>query len=428
MFKRLLVLAAAAVLLGQLFVVGVNRVSGVNFFGRSEAAKKASEFEKVLKLIHENYVSPDAVSYEDLATTAFEAIPRSLDPHSEFLAGDEFENFKADASQEFGGIGVRIEMRGDHVTVVAPIGGTPGERAGLMRGDQVKMVDGVDVVGKSLDDCLKLLRGKPGNKIHLTMFRPRTNETYECEIVREVIKIESVDGARMLDAQIGYLRLQLFGERTAGELGETLVSLENQGMRALVLDLRDNPGGLLDSAVDVAEMFFRRGELIVYTQGRTSDSREDILARSRETPRDYPIAVLINSGSASASEIVAGALRDTGRAVLVGETSFGKGSVQTVYPIAGTFDAIRLTTAYYYLPSGERINGKGIAPDIPITLSVEDERKLVIQRNRLPLMSDEEFISQYEFEPIEDRQLAAAADSLRGVLAVENLARRTNND
>jgi carboxyl-terminal processing protease len=188
MFKRLLVLTAAAVLLGQLFVVGVNHVRVGSFFSRSEASKKAAEFEKVLKLINENYVSPDAVSYQDLATTAFEAIPRSLDPHSEFLSGDEFENFKADASQEFGGIGVRIEMRDDHVTVVAPIGGTPGERAGLMRGDQVKKVDGVNVVGKSLDDCLKLLRGKPGNKLHLTMFRPRTNETYECEIVREAIQ------------------------------------------------------------------------------------------------------------------------------------------------------------------------------------------------------------------------------------------------
>lgn len=428
MFKRLLVLTAAAVLLGQLFVAGVNHVRGGSFFSRSEASKKAAEFEKVLKLIHENYVSPDVVAYQDLATTAFEAIPRSLDPHSEFLSGDEFENFKADASQEFGGIGVRIEMRDDHVTVVAPIGGTPGERAGLMRGDQVKMVDGIDVVGKSLDDCLKLLRGKPGHKIHLSMFRPRTNETYECEIVREIIQIESVDGARMLDEQLGYLRLQLFGERTAGELRETLSSLEKQGMRALVLDLRDNPGGLLDSAVEVSEMFFRRGELIVYTQGRTEETREDITSLSREAPRSYPIAVLINSGSASASEIVAGAFRDTGRAVLVGETSFGKGSVQTVYPIGGTNDAIRLTTAYYYLPSGERINGKGIAPDIPITLSVEDERKLVIQRNRLPLMSDEEFVSQYEFAPIEDRQLAAAADALRGVLAVESIASGANSD
>jgi carboxyl-terminal processing protease len=250
------------------------------------------------------------------------------------------------------------------------------------------------------------------------MFRPRTGETYERTITREVIKIESVEGARMLADGLGYVRLLQFGERTTRELREALESLEQQEMKGLVLDLRDNPGGLLDAAVDVCEMFFQRGELVVYTQGRTLDSREDILALSRVAPRAYPIAILINSGSASASEIVAGALSDTGRAVLVGETSFGKGSVQTVFPIRGTKDGIRLTTAYYYLPSGTRINGKGIAPDIAITLSVEEDRKLVIQRNRLPLMSDEDFAEQFEFEPIEDRQLAAAVDALRGVLAV----------
>jgi len=214
------------------------------------------------------------------------------------------------------------------------------------------------------------------------------------------------------------VRILQFGEKTAEEFVAALESLETQDMRALVLDLRDNPGGLLDAAVGVTQPFFERDELIVYTQGRAPDSREDILAEPRGPRRAYPIAVLINPGSASASEIVAGALRDTRRAILVGEKSFGKGSVQTVMPVRGG-GALRLTTALYYVPSGEAINGRGIEPQIKVALTADEDHKLAIQRNRLPVMTPEEFRQQFEFDPIEDRQLTAAIDALRGMLTFD---------
>lgn len=416
MFKRVFVVATGAFLLGQLLIVSVQLVQGRSLFPATEATRRADEFREVIRLIHDNYVRDADASYEKLTNTALESLLRSLDPHSEFLSHREFDNFKADTSQEFGGIGVQIEMRDRRLTVVAPIGGTPGERAGLLRGDQFIKVDGRSVEGMSLDDCLDLLRGKPATPVQLTVYRPRTAETLEKSVVREIIKVESVREARMLSDGIGYVRVLQFGERTGAEFRAALDALEAQGLNSLVLDLRDNPGGLLDAAVEFVEPFFNDGELIVYTQGRKPESREEIRARRKQAPRDYPIAVLINSGTASAAEIVAGALRDTGRAVLIGEKSFGKGSVQSILPIRGG-EAIRLTTALYYLPSGAVINGRGIEPHVAVTLTAEEDRKLTIQRNRLELMTAEEFRQQFEFDPLEDRQLSAAVDALRGVRA-----------
>ncbi len=418
MFKRLLIVAGAAFLLGQVLMLGVQVVQGRGLFPASEESRRADQFRQVLRLIQEKYVSEDAADPGALAETALEGLLRSLDPHSEYMSAREFEMFRADTSQEFGGIGVQIEMRDRRLTVVAPIDGTPGARAGLLRGDQFLKIDATDISTTSLEECLRLLRGRPGTTIEVTVFRPRSGETFTRSITREIIKVESVRDVRLLGDDIGYVRVLQFGERTGEEFLRALEDLEGRGMTSLVLDLRDNPGGLLDSAVAVAGPFFSEGELLMYTQGRRTDSREDIKARSKRPPRNLPIAVLINSGSASAAEIVSGSLRDSGRAVLIGEKSFGKGSVQTVLPIRGG-DAIRLTTALYYLPSGAVINGRGLEPDIAVTLSLEEDRKLAIQRNRLPLMSAEDFAGQFEFEPIEDRQLAAAIDALRGVAAVD---------
>ena len=419
MFKRLLLVAAGAFLLGQALVLGVQFVQGRNVLPSREASRRSDQFRQVLHLINEHYVNENEAAYGRLTEAALESLLHSLDPHSEFLTEREFHNFRADTSQKFGGIGVQIEMRDRRLTVVAPIGDTPETRAGLMRGDQFLTVDDKNVDGLSLDACLDLLRGEPGSQVVIGMLRPRTGETYERSIRREVIKVESVRDVRMLDDAIGFLRILQFGERTGEEFLEALANLEVEGMKGLVLDLRDNPGGLLDSAVQVAEPFFDKGEIVTYTQGRDVDTRENIHARRSGPRRTYPIVILVNSGSASASEIVAGALHDTGRAVLVGEKSFGKGSVQTILSLRGGKEAIRLTTALYYLPSGAVINGKGVEPDIPITLTIEEDRRLGVQRNRLGLMSEAEFTEQFEFEPIEDRQLSAARDALRGVFAAE---------
>lgn len=417
MFKRVLLTIAAAVPAGLALALGLQMVTGrAPIFG-GEAARQAAQVEEVLRLVNKYYVREADADYSKLTESALDGMLHALDPHSDFMSRREYGDFKDDTRGEFGGIGVHIEMRDKRLTVVAPIAGTPGERAGLLRGDQFVKVDGKEMDGLSLDKCLDLLRGAPGSSVAVSVFRPRTKETLERTIVREVIKVQSVRDARMITPTIGTVRILQFGEKTADEFLAALTALEAQGMRALVLDLRDNPGGLLDAAVKVAQPFFEKGELIVYTQGRTPDTREDIVAEPAAPRRAYPVAVLINPGSASASEIVAGALRDTRRAILVGEKSFGKGSVQTVMPVRG--GALRLTTALYYVPSGEAINGRGIEPQVKVPLTADEDHKLAIQRNRLPVMTPEEFRQQFEFDPIEDRQLTAALDALRGMMTFE---------
>ncbi len=421
MFKRLLAITGLACGFAGALLLVVQLTPALRSMLGGEAGRQASDYEQVLRLIHDQYVRADGTSYEQLTDQALEGLVHSLDPHSEYMVPSEYHEFREETSGEFGGIGVQIEMRDKHLTVVAPIAGTPGDRAGLLRGDQFLKVDDHDLAGLSIDECLTLLRGKPGSEVHVAVSRPRTGEVLEKTITREIIRVESVKDVHMINDQIGYVRLLQFGERTGEEFVAGLQSLESKGMKALVLDLRDNPGGLLDVAVQVAEPFFKPDELVVYTQGRKPESREDSRAHPTAPQRTYPIALLVNSGSASASEIVAGALRDTHRAVLVGEKTFGKGSVQTIFSLRRGGPAVRLTTALYYTPSGDVIHGKGIEPNIPVTLSAEEDRKLAIERNRLPLMTPAEFREQFEFDPIEDRQLSTAVDALRGVLALHHL-------
>jgi carboxyl-terminal processing protease len=417
MRRREFIVAACAFILGQAVIVGLQWVQGRVLMVGTEAGRRADEYRQILTLINRYYVRESDASIDKLSRTALKSMVRSLDPHSEFLVRDEYEEFRAETSQEFGGIGVQIEMRDRRLTVVAPMAGTPGDRAGLLRGDQFMVVDDRDMEGLSQDECLALLRGRAGTKVNVTVFRPRTGETLQREMTREIIKVQSVPDVRMIAPRVGYVRIVQFGERTGAEFVQALDQLEAAGMNALVLDLRDNPGGLLSAAVAVAEPFFNKSELVVYTQGRTPESREDIRANPPGRTRRYPVAVLTNTGSASASEIVAGTLRDTGRAVIVGEKSFGKGSVQSVLQLNGSGDGLRLTTALYYLPSGVVINGIGVEPHIPVTLTADEDRRLAIQRNRLALMTAEEFEELYNSVPLEDRQLTAAVDALRGVLA-----------
>jgi carboxyl-terminal processing protease len=424
MFKRLLLVAAVSFTVGQILVFGIRLSQGQSLFPSFEANRRANHIEDVLRIVSDNYVREVDASYDKLSDAALDGMLRSLDPHSDYMSQREFRDLQAETSQEFGGIGVQIEMRDGNLTVVAPIAGTPGERSGMMRGDMIVRIDDRLVESISMDDCLNLLRGWPGSQVNLVISRPRTGETFEKNIIREVITVDNVQDVQMLTGLIGYVRIIQFGERTGDEFEEALEALEEDGMQGLIIDLRDNPGGLLDAAVDVAEPFFERGELIVYTEGRERNSREEIKSRNDHARMELPMAVLVNSGSASASEIVAGALKDTKRAVIVGETSFGKGSVQTILPLRNN-DAVRLTTALYYTPSGETIHGNGVEPHIPVTLSAVDDRKLTIQRNRMDDLSEEEFVEQFGFDPIPDRQLGAAMDALRGLIRATESQRVT---
>lgn len=403
-----------------ILVLIINVSFGVYLLGQRRADSESSDyyanvsyFASVLEMVKEQYVDEE-IDYEALTQSALEGMLRSLDPHSELLVASKYEDLQSQTRQEFGGIGIQIERRDERITVIAPIAGTPGEAAEIMPGDQIIGVDGHNTEATSIEDIVDLLRGAPGSEVELTVYRPQTGESLEKRIVREIIQIESVRNARLMGDGIGYVQITQFGERTGEEFLAALKSLESQGMEGLIIDLRNNPGGLLTASVEVAQPFFDRNELVVYTQGRDESSRQEIRAGRNGRERDYPIAVLINSGSASASEIVAGALQDTKRAVIVGETSFGKGSVQSILPLRNN-GALRLTTAKYYTPGGQVIHERGVIPDIVVELPLEDEVKLRVQRNRTEVDEPEVFATRFGFEPIEDRQLQAAVGALQGL-------------
>jgi carboxyl-terminal processing protease len=415
MFKRILTLVAGLVLGVALTATAVRVAVAWNLWPNRELNRSTDYFREVLQMVHENYVETKNSSYDQLAKTAIHGMVESLDPHSEFLESKDNKELEEDLSGEFGGIGIQVETRGGKVVVIAPIAGTPGERAGILRSDEIVSIDGKLVEKEGArDDVVGRLRGPPKTKVAVGLYRPSTQKKFELTLVRELIKVESVRGVHMIENGIGYIQLTEFSEHTAEQFNQALNNLLRQGMDSLVLDLRNNPGGLLDSAVEVVEPFFRKGELIVYTQGRKPTDRDDYKAETEGEPLSLPVAVLINSGSASAAEVVTGALKDTNRAVVVGERSFGKGSVQSIFKLKNG-EGMRLTTAHYYTPSGVTIHERGITPHVDVVMTPEEDGKLARQRSRADITDPKEFKERFGFEPIEDRQLQAALDVLKGV-------------
>jgi carboxyl-terminal processing protease len=422
MFKRILTLGTGAVLGVALTVAGVRVAAAWNLFPNRELSRSANYVREVMQLVGENYVDEKAAAFEQLAKTALHGMVESLDPHSEFLEAKDNEEFEEDLVGEFGGIGIQVETRQGKAVVIAPLAGTPGERAGIQRGDVIVSIDGKAVeTNSTMDGIVSRLRGKPKTKVLVGVFRPSTKATMDLALVREVIKIESVRDVRVIGDGVGYVQLSEFSEHTGEQFGKALEQLLKSGATSLVIDMRNNPGGLLDAAVEVAEPFFKKGELIVYTQGRKPSDREDYKAEADGAPVTLPLAVLINAGSASAAEVVTGALRDTGRAVVVGERSFGKGSVQSVFKLKNG-EGLRLTTARYYTPSGVSIHEKGIAPHVEIVMTPDEDAKLRRQRARSDITDGKEFKERFGFEPIEDRQLQAALDVLHGVRLLDQRA------
>jgi len=377
---------------------------------------------EVMKIVNDNYVDGNAAAYDHLARNAIHGLVESLDPHSEFLESRDNTELEEDLSGEFGGVGIEVEVREGRVIVIAPIAGTPGEREGIQRGDQIVSIDGHPVEsGSSMDDVVGRLRGKPHTTVRLGLFRPGTGRTMTLTLTREIIKVDSVTGARVLDGDVGYIRITEFSEHTAEQFDAALDRLLKQNIGALVIDLRNNPGGLLDAAVEVAEPFFRKGELIVYTQGRKPSDRDDYRSESDGEPLDLPVAVLINAGTASAAEVVTGALKDTRRAVIVGERSFGKGSVQSIFKLKNG-EGLRLTTAHYYTPNGVSIHEKGIEPQVQVVMTPDEDGKLRRQNARPDITDPKEFKARFGFAPIDDAQLTAALDVLKGVEVIDDQA------
>ena len=381
---------------------------------REDAYDKIALFTRVLHQVRQNYVDGEKTSYQDLIYGALQGMLESLDSHSQFLDPDMYSDMKDDTSGQFGGLGVVISLKDGVLTIVAPMEDTPGFRAGLAAGDRIIEIDGQSTEGFTLPEAVKLLRGAPDTSVTIKVLRPATQEIKAVDVIRADIKVPSVKGTAILEDGIGYLRITQFNEPTADALQEALDQLESQGMTALVIDLRNNPGGLLSSAIEVSQKFLNRGDLIVYTQGRDPRQKQQFRARGRTRYLELPVAILVNGGSASASEIVAGALQDHNRAVLVGEKTFGKGSVQSVIGLEDG-SAIRLTTAKYYTPSERVIHERGIAPQIEVHMRPEALRRLLEQQSGVPAAPTE----GGDDEDVVDIQLERAVDLLKGILIFE---------
>ncbi|MBM4273889.1 MAG: S41 family peptidase [Deltaproteobacteria bacterium] len=324
---------------------------------------KLRVFAQALALVEEQYAEPKPV--KDLVYGAIQGVVSTLDPHSSFMNPEDFRELQIETKGKFSGIGIEITMKDRILTVVSPIEGTPAYQAGLMAGDQIVKINGQTTKNMSLTEAVKMIRGPKNSKVTLTINREGFTQPRDFSIVREIIPIRSIK-ARILDGGIGYIRLSTFQDQTDSDLRAMLKKMQQRlsPFKGLVLDLRNDPGGLLDQAVRVADEFLSSG-LIVYTEGRNPQQSMRFYARAghKLESASVPLVVLINEGSASASEIVAGALKDQKRAVIMGTKSFGKGSVQTIIPLEDG-SALRLTTALYYTPSGQVINEKGIIPDI----------------------------------------------------------------
>ncbi len=365
---------------------------------------------RAMQLIRQDYVDDSKVAYKDLTYEALQGMLSSLDPHSQFMEPKDFKSMQEDTKSEFGGLGVVVAQRNGMLTVINPMEDSPGFEAGILPGDRIIKINGQTTDKLTLAEAIDLLRGEVGEKVTLTISRPATKEIKDFELTRAIVKVPSVKDAQILPdtgtARIGYVRITQFNEPTASELSKALDKLEKQGMDALVLDLRYNPGGLLNSAVDVAGEFLPDKTMVAFTQGRTP-SREYRTDHSGPQ-RTYPVAVLVNYASASGSEIVAGALKDLHRALLVGETTFGKGSVQSVIALPDG-SAVRLTTAKYFTPGKNLIHEHGVSPHIRATLSYDEETDLLRSRRRQESGTPGATL-------LRDAQLERAVDVLQGAL------------
>jgi len=377
-----------------------------------------SLFAKAIQLIRQDYVDGSKVSYHDLIYAAMRGMLSSLDPHSGFMDPSDFKDMQDDTRSRFNGLGVEVSVKNGLLTVVTPMEGTPAAKAGIISGDEILKINGSSTEKMGLQDAVNALRGKPGQKVTLTILRPSTKELKDYTLERTEIKVQSVKSSKLLDSEltgqfkIGYVRLVQFNEPTADELAKALDELQRQGMQALVLDLRNNPGGLLNSAVDVCAQFLPPGTKVVSTQGRASSQQHDYATSitSRERP-NFPLAVLVNEGSASGSEIVSGALKDLHRAILVGETTFGKGSVQNVMQLPDG-SALRFTTAKYYTPGKQVIQGNGVTPNIRVPMTPDQERLLFSIRSADNVKPEDEKVVIKTRDP----QMMRAIDALKGVM------------
>ncbi|OGK99371.1 MAG: peptidase S41 [Candidatus Rokubacteria bacterium RIFCSPHIGHO2_12_FULL_73_22] len=395
-----------AFVIGSLLVVLTLSIGGsVASKGTDSSAtyEQLKLFTEVLSIVQNQYV--DEVPPKELIYSAIKGTLRGLDPHSSFLDPDSYREMQVETTGSFGGLGIEITLRDDVLTIVSPIEGTPAYRAGLQTGDRIVKIDGLSTKDMQLQDAVKRMRGRPGTKVMITVVREGWTEPKDVEIVREQIRVHSVRTAD-LGGGVAYVKLRQFQEQTPPDLAAALEKAAKGGMKALLLDLRNNPGGLLTAAVEVTEEFVEDGKLVVYTEGRVRNQNMRFSAHAKKSYPRLPMVVLVNQGSASASEIVAGALQDWGRAIIVGTQTFGKGSVQTIIPLSDG-SGLRLTTAKYFTPKGRSIHGKGITPDIIVELPKEPAN-----RDRKPPLDPMEDLKK-------DIQVQRALDVIKTMRIIE---------
>jgi carboxyl-terminal processing protease len=349
------------ILVAGIFIFVSLGAGGIDKKSKDDLFRQVEIFSDSLAIIQSEYV--DETKPKDLIYGALKGMLSSLDPHSQFMDPETYSELKVDTEGKFGGLGIEITIKDGLLTVVTPIEGTPAWKAGLKSNDRIVKINNELTRDMTLTEAVKKMRGKPGEAVNLTILRESEKKILDFKIVRDIIKIRDIRESRILEDGIAYIRLSEFRENTPVDINAALDKLKREGANALILDLRNNPGGLLDVAVKVSEKFLEKGKLVVSTKGRRSAQNLEFIARGNNPVTDLPMAVLINEGSASGSEIVAGALQDYKRAIILGTKSFGKGSVQTVVPLSDG-SALRLTTSKYYTPLGKEIHGKGVAPDI----------------------------------------------------------------
>ncbi len=361
-------IVVGALVLGLMIGKGVEKTGYA-----SESYEELKIFAEVLTQVKKHYV--EEVQTNDLVHGAVRGMLKTLDPHSAYMTPEMYKEMKVETKGEFEGLGIQIGIRDHQVIVIAPIEGTPAHAAGIETGDVIVKVDETPTKDLTLMEAVQRMRGPKGTSVTLTVEREGATETLTFTLIRDTIKIQSVR-SRLLDDHIGYVRISQFQQSTPQDLGRELVKLQDEDTQGLILDLRNNPGGLLSSAVGVSEQFLQSDTLVVSVKGR--DGRKDEYRASPPMdPQEYPMIVLVNQGSASASEIVAAAMQDWGKAVILGKTTFGKGSVQTILPLSDG-SGLRLTTAKYYTPRGESIHSVGVKPDIvvePKPITVDEEQK-----------------------------------------------------
>jgi carboxyl-terminal processing protease len=338
---------------------------------KSDTYNKLKVFSEILSLIESNYVEP--IGSDTMVDGAIKGMVKALDPHTSYLPPVSYKEMQVQTTGKFGGLGIEISIRDGVLTVVSPIEGTPAFKVGVKSGDKIIKIEDESTLDMTLQDAVSLLRGETGSPVHITIFRESFKVPKEFTIVRDIIKVRSVV-KKLYKKDIGYIKIRSFSKNTSVDLDKALDELGEEGITKLILDLRNNPGGLLNQAVEVTDRFLNRENLIVYTKGRSEDQNMRFTSHDKVAGVSYPLIIMVNGGSASASEIVAGALQDLNRAVILGTQTFGKGSVQTIMPLSDG-SALRLTTARYYTPSGKVIQENGIQPDIIIERTPVDELK-----------------------------------------------------